>query len=542
MKCNLKIFLFFAVILFISVKNITLSQESTFTSLDFEQYMKTLNEILSKNKQQIPKELIPLITITSDSTIYRNNFSSDSQIFVDIQRRMQKSLTGELVPDISFIANNTKLYKLNYKLKQKNLRKPKEVEIIDIIIDTAFTLFKFKSNKILVVCNARDEGASTMIYIKNDILPVGNTLKTEDFLSKKIIDLCNIERQKKMIIQSDIDLFRTAYSDNSGLPKIFMSNDNFLLVSPQFLPEELFPALFVRTDRWFTIINIIDTKTQETKLENQKINQIIQERKDLCKSSVLTESGRANLISLIGSDQRKAEFRGDTYRYNNYRELPYTALNEYYNNLNFNKRSKLGFTPIRILVISAPIENDALRKLLQSTDIEVKRYGLELIYVVNAKSLLPDLLKHATDKEQVIAPSSGITLPPTDPNFNRREYHFTLYGLLGKFGNQRTIKSLEQLRQSDKISAEAKEDADLAIELIKKNLDEEKRSKQSWLDWRRELREKKVVMIGGESMDFDKPDPEPISPEGFRKWETSEGLFKTTAKFVGLKEIKDKAG
>ncbi|MDR2345004.1 MAG: hypothetical protein LBE18_02970, partial [Planctomycetaceae bacterium] len=401
---------------------------------------------------------------TPPKKTFKVEFNNDSGIFNWLQRRLKKFLAENIIPDLQYIKNHTQFYSvrdIRNKSEISTIKSPRvknyDIAYFDLQIDTFDVLIAFTGDQ--------GEGA-TYLYVKNsnkknNITPnqfIKSILQQEAFKLVSFIDESTpfVKREPTQMLP------------DPNIP-VFIGKDCFCIVRPIYFTTEGTPKMGIFFTDWFSTLKKWDKSGKEQeKIREIKIR-LFNERENLCKTSITTESGRANLISLIGSDQGKTEFGGDTHRYNNFRELPYTALNEYYNNLNFNKRSKLGFVPIRILEISTPIENDALRKLLQSTDIEVKRYGLILINITNAKSLLPDLLKHATDKDQVIVPSpSRIVLPPTDTNFNQREYHFHFrsYSLLGKFGNQRTIKSLEQLRQSDKISAEAKEDADLAIELI----------------------------------------------------------------------------
>ncbi|MDR1925916.1 MAG: hypothetical protein LBQ66_16230, partial [Planctomycetaceae bacterium] len=60
---------------------------------------------------------------------------------------------------------------------------------------------------------------------------------------------------------------------------------------------------------------------------------------------------------------------------------------------------------------------------------------------------------------------------------------------------------------------------------------------------RRDVREKKIFVTGGASMiDIDKPDPEPVSVDGYRNWSTTDGLFKTNAKFVALIDVTNDDG
>ncbi|MDR1485312.1 MAG: hypothetical protein LBT09_10870, partial [Planctomycetaceae bacterium] len=246
---------------------------------------------------------------------------------------------------------------------------------------------------------------------------------------------------------------------------------------------------------------------------------------------VKTEKGRIEIIRTINSPNEIQKLK-ETY---------YIALKEYY----LNKRDEIyrstDLSFIHYDVVTSN-EKSELRKLLYSKDQILQWHALTFISTVEIRDLVPDLLVLAAEKEQI--PDGTLVAAPSftpGPNFKPRSYHSFVYRLLGRLGNQRTIKPLEQLRQSNKISTELKKDAVLAIEDIKRHIDEQNNAKKYWLNLRRDVREKKVV-VAGRIIDIDKPDPEPISPEGFRKWETSDGLFKTTAKFVGLKEIKDKAG
>ncbi|MDR2168904.1 MAG: hypothetical protein LBP59_02060 [Planctomycetaceae bacterium] len=248
---------------------------------------------------------------------------------------------------------------------------------------------------------------------------------------------------------------------------------------------------------------------------------------------VTTENGRLEIIRAINSANETQEVKRTYYlTLLKYYVAKYSAIYSRHNELQFIHHDDV-VTPNEII---------ALRELLQSKDQTIKSHALQFIEVAKIRDCLPDLLVLAAEKEQI--PDNTLIAVPSvpDPNFKPRNYHFMVYRLLGTLGNQRTIKSLEQLRQSNKISKEAKDDAELAIEYIKKNLDWQKQSKQYWLNLRRDVREGKVMTSGGRLIDIDKPDPEPVSAEGYRKWETADGLFKVTAKFVGLVEIKKRVG
>jgi hypothetical protein len=236
---------------------------------------------------------------------------------------------------------------------------------------------------------------------------------------------------------------------------------------------------------------------------------------------VVDEKGRIKIIAVIGSTNEDQQIRTQYFE----------VLNQYYLNLQSELIRKGGFAPVWNHEISSPKENEAIRKLLQSTNLEVKQYALQLVERSHARSLLFELLKICSEKEQL----------PNEEVFFPSLYHFEVYRLLGILGDAKTIRTLEHIRQSDMISAECKEDAALAIADIKRHLSEHQRQKQNWLDLRRSVREKKIFVIG-EMIDMDKPDPEPVSPEGFRNWETTDGLFKTMAKFISLKDVKNKLG
>ncbi|MDR2761462.1 MAG: hypothetical protein LBB88_02540, partial [Planctomycetaceae bacterium] len=451
----------------------------------------------------------------------KNSYVYAKRIMPNLERLIDKSI----LPDLKFIKENARFYTVTEHAEVETLdwSLPEEYDII-------YISYSVDDRQILFAMTGAQLYGATYLYVKkkpNEKFPQDTMNVAKQLLTNDAFKLAHIIKESDQLKE------RAEMLEEPSIP-IFVGKSCFCLTrSNCFTTEGMTAAGFYFND-WFLMIKQGDKKDEELQRRAKAIKSILNEQTEKCKTLIKTPQGRAELIAMLNSEKGKIEYADDTYHYKYFRNLPYDALNKFYNELHCETRDKLNSAPIRILEISTPIENDAIRKLLQSTDFEVKQYGIKLIYITEAKSLLPDLVKHTTDKEQVFATSS-----PSALYIDLREYHSKLYGLLGKIGNQRTIKFLEQLRQSDKISDKSKEFAEFAIEMIKKNLDKEKRSKQSWLDWRRELREKKIIT---DIIDFDKPDPEPISPDGFRKWETSDGLFKTTAKFVGLKEIKDKTG
>ncbi|MCL2117818.1 MAG: hypothetical protein FWH27_05240 [Planctomycetaceae bacterium] len=249
-----------------------------------------------------------------------------------------------------------------------------------------------------------------------------------------------------------------------------------------------------------------------------------------------TLEGRVKLIGMIESAEGRETFEESSYEYNQFREMPFKALYEYYFMLPRQDDPRFGGVPVWEEERCTEAEATQIKKLLQSKDPAIKKYAMQLIEATSTRSLLPDLIEICSGKDQILN-LQGSYAVPNDPNIKPRIYNFNVYRLIGIFGDEKTLKSLNEMQNNQDFSPEAKADILLAMDDIQRLIDMQERREQQRLEQRRLIREGKLMVMPGSPLliDIDKPDPEPVSPEGFRNWETTDGLFKTTAKFLGIK-------
>jgi hypothetical protein len=377
----------------------------------------------------------------------------------------------------------------------------------------------------------QDYGATYFYVVPNGI----STNKKAEFFEAVLIDsaraVCSfvkdIEREKEM---------KAGVSMSYHIP-VFSHEKTFCFVRYNHYSEKGRPATPVTFKNWFIRCRKIDKEN-----ENQKIKQkLIENRNKQCKELVITEQGRAKLLEMLASNDNKKIF-GDTFFFKNYQDIIVETLSNYYvylRNEDIQKRNvyyRSAWYPE--LLSSAEIA--ALKKLLVSDDIELKKYAMHLINTTACRSLFPEFLQMCLDKEPIPNLQGGYLIPD-DPNEKPRIYKFNVYRLLGELGDDKTLRSLKALQKNDQISLESKADIELAIDHIKTNLERAEKQKTYFFETRKEIRERKLMVFTTPDdpliADLDKPDPEPVSSDGYRNWETTDGLFKTTARFVGLKDI-----
>jgi hypothetical protein len=462
--------LFFSIIFSVWFHNVAFSQEVVFRSLNFEDQKNTTFIPISEIKK-FPEEITFFSTIPLNNTIYP--MDANSYLFVDIQKRIKKCLSENIVPDIPFIVKNTRLYQL-----EQTFQSSQKVYVpIDIQVDTSFTLIGLDRIKILIVCNARDWGYATMIFF----LKEGKiNLKLEDFLAKRIIDLCNNEQSKETSITVQKDDFQTDVR-NKEFPQILNHSGGFCLLCPKFLPDELRPARVVLPNKWFTFCKEYDEFDKFQKQEIMKLQKQFKEMTTECRELVTSVNGRTTLIDRLGKSI-EVNFESSEFFSKDFRDFIYDTINDYYITY-YDKESEKLFrdsvwSPERIV----STEIDSLRKLLQSDDLQAKSYAMQIIEAVNGRSLVSDLLKLCADKKQVTL-KEQIVLESNSLNSDRRsikspKYRFMVYYLLGKLGDKKTLESLEKLKSTSSISQEVIEDIDLAVEDIKKHIAENDRLKK----------------------------------------------------------------
>ncbi|MDR2652509.1 MAG: hypothetical protein LBC68_09400, partial [Prevotellaceae bacterium] len=441
-------------------------------------------------------------------------------------------LNESLIPDVTFIENNKFCYSVACNPK---------VELPfpwNNGYDIVYLCYEVNDLRILLAFIGTNSHGTTYLYMKKM-----NKGKIEKIDKDNLSIILNKDAYKLIRFignnKNDIDLYgqnAVMKSFPSPVIPVYQNQHAICLVKAHRFNNTLRPSMDYNLNEWFKLNKMWEKTSKEDAQKKNVIDKLIEERTEKCKKLIQTEQGRVELIRLLESNEGKEEFGGVNFCYNEFHKLPFDALLQYYYGDNstaqyVNQADPIYFWHEEILTQQ---EIDALRKLLQSKNKTAKQYALRLIEVADVKSLLPDLLKLTNEKEKI----TPIPPAPT-PEFQQRFYNSYIYFVLGKRGDQRTLKSLEQLYLSDKISKETKDDVKLAIENIKFNLDARKRQQQYWLDQRRRVREKKTAILSPDNplmIDLDKPDPEPIDVDGYRNWSTTDGLFKTFAKFVGLQD------
>jgi len=103
--------------------------------------------------------------------------------------------------------------------------------------------------------------------------------------------------------------------------------------------------------------------------------------------------------------------------------------------------------------------------------MKVKEYAMQLIEAACVRSLLPELLPLRLEKEQV----RNIVMQFGVPDI----YNFSVYRLLGLFGDKETLKTLEAMQSDQTLSPEVKADIKLAIKDLQRNITEQERREAS---------------------------------------------------------------
>ncbi|MDR0603223.1 MAG: hypothetical protein LBG80_02835, partial [Bacteroidales bacterium] len=412
-----------------------------------------------------------------------------------IRTRIEALLINSLIPDIEFIEKNTLFYSVPAKSEKITITNSNRANPWQKGYDIAYLTYKVNELSFLLAFTGTHAWGSTYVYIKTTNKGESDKID-EDLLSK-------------ILTKEALDMIRFVEPggpDDSVInfpppiiPTYFISQ-TICLVRAVWFGNTATPSTDYRLNEWFSYSKKSIALQKESETKEMIRKKLITEWMEKCKNLILTGQGRAELIALIGSGHREAEFEGDVYRYKRFRELPYNALREYYSNYKDEKAEELArysaWSPEKI----TPVEAEALRKLLQSDDKSVLEFALLLIEEGRGRSLVADLLKLQAD--QIVAPR----LLLRRRGVPQRVYHFLVYKLLGKLGDGQTLKVLKERLKDDKNSEPVKADIELAVDDIQRHIVAHQRQKQAWLDLRRSVREKKVFTIG-EIIDMDKPDP-----------------------------------
>ncbi|MDR2763079.1 MAG: hypothetical protein LBB88_10785 [Planctomycetaceae bacterium] len=453
----------------------------------------------------------------------RIEFEESSRIFDYLQIRLDAILNPQFIPDRNFFVKNSLFYTIapnNDAVDKNNEERFKRK--LSCGYDIAYIPYKIDDDIYIIVAVTNDVFyGATYIYIQ---LPdkIQEQKKYLEILKKLMLP----EMFKIIVIANN----KTDLQFNDPVIPIFEGGNNSLCCIRMMYFKDNLPARGALFSSWFELRKKNDIEA----LKEQKIYDLSSKyeltRQKQCDEFIKTPEGRSKLIALIASEEGKTDFTEQyKYFYVSLRQMPYDTLLKYYKERystnRFNRFSAWSDE------FTSSMENKALSDLLKSTDVEVKTRAFNLIFWANARSLLPVLLEMTKEKD--------LLRDDFPKNEQHKTYNFYVFGSIGVLGDARTLRELKKFQKTN-ISDDVRNDVELAIIRIQDNIDEDNKIKKSMADNGLLVREKKMIMIGGDMSEYQKPVPESISKDGFRKWETSDGLFKTTAKFVGLKEIKDK--
>lgn len=462
-------------------------------------------------------------------------FDDNSNVYGVFDYYLRRFMKSQFIPDKEFIKKNSFFYSVQ----------PNEACINTPLAkgyDVAYVAYRVENFEVLTAITEDRNFGGTYVFVT----PIDKTVSKANVI-KHVSTLLTSEAEKKYHLVVD------AVDREKGMPvgwkmdyniPIYLLGNTFCMFRPKYFSGDAMPSRAVGFNDWFEGIRRGDISSREWKETQIRRQALTESRKNQCKTLIATAQGRLELIGMLTSDDGKEEFGDDAYRYGKFLELPYDALFKYYFYFKHEDDEKFdGGIPVRPNEVTTSAEAEALRRLLQSDDMKLKGDAMRLIEAARSRSLLPDLLKTCHDKEQVrnLQLWYPISADPNSPQIKPRIYNFNAYRLLGWFGDAKTLASLQEIQKDATISTEVQEDIVLACEDIQRHIDEQARREQQHADeikeMRKLIRERKLIVSPEHPFwaELNQPEPEPVSPEGFRNWETTDGLFKTTAKFAGVK-------
>jgi hypothetical protein len=232
------------------------------------------------------------------------------------------------------------------------------------------------------------------------------------------------------------------------------------------------------------------------------------------KTLIANEQGRVRLLAMLLEQRDKNIFTND-YDFKKYQELIFDALNKYFLQC-INDRIK-----VSTLVSDSPYvagkSSPTGTRIVSCHPPEPElttaaEYAMRIIERVHARSTLPELLQLALKKD------TARNLQSTSGG----ECHLAVYRLLSILGDEKTLAALKEMRTNKELTAEMQEDIKLAAENLHRKLVAEKRyveiREEKRLEKRKLAREGKMFFDRNDPdlVDLDKPDPEPVSPDGTR--------------------------
>ncbi|MGL6195352.1 MAG: HEAT repeat domain-containing protein [Thermoguttaceae bacterium] len=451
----------------------------------------------------------------------RISFDDDSGVYVSLDFYLKRLLKSQYIPGKEFIKENSFFYSVSGDEAFVNTPWSNGYDVV-------YLPYKVENLKVLVAITQDDAYGATYVFIKRD-QAINPATTTKAIFLPEVCDLMHFEQLA---------------SKPEAYPKpviqVYAQDRILCVVRPNVFSTERIPvSTALSFNEWFNRCKESDKINRESKKRHEVIQKLVDVRREKCTKLIATESGRLELLAMLTSDEGKEEFDNDTSRYNEFRALPFETLRDYY--WKQPRDDKYGYSPVWPDEVITPAESKALRALLQSEDKKVKEYALQLIEAARTRSLLPDLLKMCVDKD-LVPNLQMLYIVSNESNAKPRIYNYNVYRLIGIFGDEKTLETLKELQKDDKLSAAVKSDIQLACEDIQRNIAQHEREEHSRLDKVKLIREGKLAVPSESQLWIDAqiPAPEPVSEDGFRNWETTDGLFKTTAKLTGItgKDIK----
>ena len=392
------------------------------------------------------------------------NFDEHSVVFsIVIPFYLKRIFVPELLPSYDFVKEHALFYSIpGTELSNDNAKSP-WTDGYDVI----YLPYKIKQWVILVAITSGDYYGATYVFIKqvDDTINPASILK-EIFLPDVYDIVCfeNLPSEDNAYSKSIIPMYTHGQVLCAKRLNVFFTEE---------VPKS---RIFLMSDL-FSSIEGGDVDKQK-QLQTTRLTEI---REEQCKTLISTPEGRVALLGMLLSDEGKAEFGADTYRYNQYRNLPFDTLFQYYFYLKHDDdRDNFGsiYQPVWRNEITTPAESEAIGKLLRSKEMKVKEYGIRLMGAARARSLLPDLLALCLEEEQIYNAQTIYFFPIDAPNESHiipHTYNFRIYRLLGKFGDRESLKALIEMQKDSTLSLEVQADVQLAIDEIKRNLAEQER-------------------------------------------------------------------
>ncbi|MDR2641342.1 MAG: hypothetical protein LBC74_00945, partial [Planctomycetaceae bacterium] len=457
-------------------------------------------------------------------------FDKNSFIFDQIRKNVQLLINQKYIPDREFFEKHSLFYTVKNHTKVVG-EDFSERLASDASYDIAYIGYKVDDILILIAVTDDIFVGATYVYLQQQ------NEKNDQKNSMELLKRLLIPETLKMIVVVD-KKFNNKFND--PVIPVFYGGNALCLVRVKYF-NTILPARGNVFSDWFDSCKKGDIAGQELDRRHNIITRYKKQYKTMCEKLIATSDGRCELIAAIELKELKKELKkesDDDSAVSTYKEIQrmlFDVLRDYYNDLATSIAHKGDIFLILADATSAE-ENDALRKLLRSSDTTAKNMALQLIEYTKCRSLANDILSIINSNKELTR--TGYSSVILNGKLVKR-YVFLEYSLLGQLGNVHTLNELNQKLQQKNISKELQNDIELAINHIKDNLAERSRRQQYWLDQRRRVREKKTAILSPDNplmIDLDKPDPEPIDVDGYRNWSTTDGLFKTFAKFVGLQD------